>query len=424
MSSKRWLALALALGVGLSAGLVVSATARAAVTLRVTTWGGVAEQNTYNQIVKKFEARNPDIKVKVEVLPWPEYWSRLTVQLVGGIAPDVMRMSGAFFGRLVRDGVLLNLEPLVARDKIDMENDFLPQGGIFQYQGDYYGLHDLGDIVALYYNRDMFDAAGVNAPTESWTWNDYLAAAKKLTRDANGDGRIDRWGAEMIMQDMQSYWYNFLLQNGTTALNKEKTKSLLDTPAAIEAFEFMYSFYKLGYSPVPGVTGAQDDFMEEKTAMANRLTPLNITALANVKFDWDMAPLPNGKRRASEMNWVAWTISRTTRNREAAWKLVRFLAEEGSWVLADTRQGLPSLKAAALSDRFLAPLAKGPKNLRSTLLATLPYTADLQFTPTWNDWTAVVWREMVTVINGQKSVENALRSASDQINQLLASERR
>lgn len=113
MSSKRWLALALALalalGVGLSAGLVVSGTAKAAVTLRVTTWGGVAEQNTYNQIVKKFEAKNPDIKVKVEVLPWPEYWSRLTVQLVGGIAPDVMRMSGAFFGRLVRDGVLLNL---------------------------------------------------------------------------------------------------------------------------------------------------------------------------------------------------------------------------------------------------------------------------------------------------------------------------
>lgn len=423
MRITRWLGVPLA--VGFVAGLLTWGAAAAGVTtLRVTTWGGTAELNTYNEIVRKFEAKNPDIKVKVEVLPWPEYWSRLTVQLAGGIAPDVARMSGAFFGRLVRDGVLLNLEPLIARDKLDIDGDFLPQGGIFQYQGDYYGLHDGGDIVALYYNKDMFDSTGVTAPTESWTWNDYLAAAKKLTRDTNGDGRPDRWGAEMIMQDMQSYWYNFLLQNGTTALNKEKTSSLLDTPAAIEAFEFMNSFYKLGYSPIPGSTGAQDDFMEEKVAMANRLTPLNITALANVKFDWDMAPLPKGKRRGSEMNWVAWTISRTTRNREAAWKLVRFLAEEGSWVLADTRQGLPSLKQAAMSDRFLAPLSKGPKNLRSTLLATLPYTADLQFTATWNDWTGVVWKEMSAVINGKKTVENALRSASEQVDRLLASEKR
>ena len=115
-------------------------------------------------------------------------------------------MDGPLFPDYQSRDVLLDLKPFIDRDGYDLTQ--LADQGVadFTTAGGQYGLPRDLNVIALYYNKAMFDAAGVAYPDDTWDWAKLVDAAKKLTKDTDGDGTMDQWGFYTETTDMENYW--------------------------------------------------------------------------------------------------------------------------------------------------------------------------------------------------------------------------
>jgi len=124
-------------------------------------WGDPAELSNQIALVEAFEAKYPDVDVEVTVSDWDAYWTALQTSIAGGDAPDVFAMDGPLFPDYQSRGVLLDLAPFIERDGFDVTA--LADAGVAHFttpDGGQYGLPRDLNVVALYYNKAMFDAAG------------------------------------------------------------------------------------------------------------------------------------------------------------------------------------------------------------------------------------------------------------------------
>ena len=168
------------------------------ITLEWWTWDtGMIEQN--QSIIAQYEATHPNVKINNTVIATDggAYKTQLSVLAQQKALPDVFMLSSGDIEEWASNGLCRKLDDLVASDpdiykkfyesmftslKDVAKTDYLP-GFPFAYVS-----------CDLFYNKDAFDAAGLEYPNENWTWDDFLAAAKALTIDKNGDGEIDQWG--------------------------------------------------------------------------------------------------------------------------------------------------------------------------------------------------------------------------------------
>ena len=159
-------------------------------TISYSIWGDPQEIKAQQAIVDAFHVANPKITVKVTVSDWEPYWDKLQTSIAGGDAPDVFAMDGPLFPDYQTRDVLLDLKPFIDRDGYDLGQladqavaDFTTPDGQF-------GLPRDLNVVALYYNKAMFDAAGIPYPDDTWDWAKLTDVAKKLTlRDASRKDR-------------------------------------------------------------------------------------------------------------------------------------------------------------------------------------------------------------------------------------------
>ena len=159
-------------------------------TISYSIWGDPQEIKTQQAIVDAFHVANPKITVKVTVSDWEPYWDKLQTSIAGGDAPDVFAMDGPLFPDYQTRDVLLDLKPFIDRDGYDLGQladqavaDFTTADGQF-------GLPRDLNVVALYYNKAMFDAAGIPYPDDTWDWAKLTDVAKKLTlKDADPERR-------------------------------------------------------------------------------------------------------------------------------------------------------------------------------------------------------------------------------------------
>jgi len=311
--------------------------AREAVTLSYAIWD--AEQlPAHEKIIANFEAGHPNIHVEPQVIPWPEYWNKLQTAIAGGQAYDVFWMNGPNFPVYASKGALIDLQPMVDRDSLDLSVYPPSLVELYSYNGHVYGLPKDFDTIALFYNKDMFDAAGVKYPDETWTWDDLKAAAKALTTK-------DTWGIGVPV-DAQCVWFNFVYQNGGKVVAPDGSKVLLDEPAACEAIKFLYSFIEEGLSPDAATMLASDTetqlFPGGKVAMytcGSWLASYYHEAEPNI----DVAPLPKGKQRASIIHGLANVIWSGTKHLDEAWEFLKFLGgPEAARILAETGTVIPA----------------------------------------------------------------------------------
>src|SRR4051794_37243222 len=133
-----------------------------------------------------FMAKYPDVTVKVTTVPATGYDQKILTMIAGGKAPDVFGTGDVVIPTIVNKNYALDLKPLMQADGFDPSSYYPEVIDGLTYQGKIVGLTDNWDTQVLYYNRALFRAAGVEPPTADWTWDDYEAAAKKLT---TGEGR-------------------------------------------------------------------------------------------------------------------------------------------------------------------------------------------------------------------------------------------
>ncbi len=296
-------------------------------------WNGFTgpDGKTMEAMVRQFERDNPDVHVKMQLIPWAQYYEKLTLGIAFKQAPDLFICHANRLPEFARYGIFKRLDTLIGRLDGLNERDFLPLAWqAANYEGRLYGIpldcHPLG----LYYNRKLFREAGIvdehgeaRPPT---TWAEFLSAAHKLTRRVNGE---QQWGFVFTWQ--HSNWYMFVTQNGGSLLTPDLKHADLNSPAAIAATEQMRGLIVREHvAPSPEGIDAWRGFRQGRAAMALE----GIYMLGDLKksegLDYAGAPVPQfGPVRVT---WAGSHIlclpaSGAGPRASAAWRLARYLSD-------------------------------------------------------------------------------------------------
>jgi len=328
-------------------------------TIRFTTWGSPTSNKVYQDIVREFEDRNPEIKVDLMMLPWSEYHRKILTMFAAGSKLDVMRLANSYFPQFVENKALLSLDEYIEREKAEIDlDDFYPEALMgCKAKGHIYGLPL--DIVgwAIYYNRGIFDKAGLPYPDRSWTWETFVDVARNLTQDLDGDGIIDQYGAYVKVK--MGVIELLAGQSGAMILNEDNSECLFNTPEGRAVIQLLYDLmvkYKL--VPPPEFRASQDVFAAERVAMV-LLMRGDVTGFRqSLAFDWDVGPVPKwpGKEPRALIvgGFNPWVVASTTKLPEESWRFLKFFTgKEAVEKMTETGRFVPARRSVAESPTFL-----------------------------------------------------------------------
>jgi multiple sugar transport system substrate-binding protein len=374
-------------------------------------------------VCKEFEAANPGIKVKAEPISG-NYYTKLQTMMAGGVPPDVIYMQNKSLADYRDRGVLLNLSPYIEKDKYDLEDICklgFEEGGI--KEGAVYGIPVTGTAEVLIYNKDLFDKAGLKYPDQRWTWNDMLEAARKLTLDTNGDGRIDQYGVSIT----PGWWaadIAWIWANGGQVFSSDLSKCMVDNAKAREAIQFMVDLtnkYKVTPKGIIGseVSSVAELFMTNKLGMYLGLPYQALSDFSTMRnLNWDIAlmPLSNSGRRVVRYTGECWTVSSGSKHPREAWELIKHLSSAKTAAGLAELNMIPARISVLKSPAFIKD--KTPFEEEKIVEAL----ADARAVPSLShvEQLGSIWgRQIETVMLGKATVARALESIEKEINTIV-----
>ncbi len=287
----------------------------------------------FNDVNGDFEKSHPGVKVEIQYIPWLSGQQKFITSIAGGVAPDVAEMGSTWNGQFADMGALEPMDRYV--DQWGYRDDFSP--GLVEsatLDGKLYGAPWYAGARGLIYRKDWFKEAGLEAPK---TWDEFLQAAKVLTKDTDKDGKIDRYGFA-LQGNGRHTWLPLIWQNGgEIAVRKDgKWVSAIDQPAAVEALKWfteLLTRYKV--TPEASVTWgaleARQAFALGKAAMFIEgswgLEPI-LKSNPDLEGKIGVAMMPRGKKDGSSFaggsNLV---IFKQSKNKELAAEYVKMLLQ-------------------------------------------------------------------------------------------------
>lgn len=337
--------------------------AQDATNIRFAFWGDTAEQAAYQSVVDAFEIAHPDIDVTVDYTPGQgDYYRKIASDFAAGDAPDVYLTNYRQFGQYAGAGGLAPIQSYLDTSTQLSESDYYGLSlDAFRFGGDneLYCLPQNISSLVVYYNEDMFAAAGVPLPVDGWNWDTFVAAAQALTQDTDGDGTIDQYGVvvEPSMYRMVSFIWG---ADGEVVDDLDHPTTLtIDSPAAIDGLSKFISLGVDGYNVVPpeaevAAESDQDRFMRGGAGMyiqSRRPVP----TLREIEgFDWNVVSLPTLNQPATVLHSDAFCMAASAENQDAVWTFIEFAGSaQGQTLLAETGRTVPSMISVSESDVFL-----------------------------------------------------------------------
>jgi multiple sugar transport system substrate-binding protein len=363
-------------------------------------------------IVQAFEQKYPNISIEVQTAAYTDYFTKLQTQVASGSAPDTFELNYENSVAYASSGALLDLTPLAAADADFDPGVYYPKAyEVFQADGKQFGVPEQFSDVLLFYNKDLFDAAGVAYPDASWTWEDERAAAEKLTDRANGV-----WGHFQPIQFFE--FYKVLAQNGGSFFNADTSKATFNDAKGVEAANWLIG--KLDKTMPSDAFGPDQDsalFKSGKLAMWHTGIWL-FPSLAEAPFTWDVSVEPGNVTKAHHFFANAVVASTGTEHPAEAWTWLRFLtsSEEAVKVRLDA-----SWELAAVADQGLfAPyLAQTPPDNREAVFEALSDIVTPPVIEQQSQMQDIVTQALDKARLGQVSVQEALDEAAVQVDALL-----
>jgi multiple sugar transport system substrate-binding protein len=391
------------------AGSAGSAGSGAPVQITYMEWGDPAELDVWKAIVADFEAANPNIKVNVDVSDWDSYWTKLKTLLAANTPPDVFAMDAPLYLDYQSRGVLLNLQPFIDKNPSMLDGLFPNTLTAYKTPDGYFGLPRDFQTIAVFYNKDMFDKAGVAYPKAGWTYDDLRATAKALTQDTNGDGKIDQFGYVIDPWDFEPGMSEVIWAYGGDLINADHTKTLLGDPKARQAFQFLHDMMFVDKSIPDPNTSSQyggDLFLSGNAAMI-AMGHWAVPSYATAKFKWDVVPMPKGPAgQATSVNSAGFVVGKGSKNPEAAFAFIKFVeSSAGQTRLAQMGFACPVLESVAKSDAFLKQST--PIN-QQIFIDSLAFAHMKPVFKGYDEWSSTVGDALTPMWNGEADLNPTL----------------
>jgi multiple sugar transport system substrate-binding protein len=330
-----------------------------ATTIRFQFTGEPEEAAVYELLIDAFEAENPDVRVRAEAIgSKADHIAKLVTSFAGGAPPDVFLLNYREYSQFVTRGAI---EPVGARlddVEVDLAEYYEPPVDAFTFDGELQCLPQNVSSLVVYWNRILFQRAGVEPPTDGWTWEEFRHAAIQLT-----GGGLHGLGIEPTLIRVAPFVWG--AGGELTDDPNEPTRLTLDTPQAREALGFLVGLVRDDHV-VPDETdlAAQDlesRFTAGKLAMflsSRREVP----AFREVAgLDWDVAPLPVGRKPSTILHSDGFCLARGGDHLDAATRFAAFAGgPTGQGLLALGGRTVPALRSVA-AGAFLDP-AQAPEH--------------------------------------------------------------
>ncbi|MGZ9222589.1 MAG: ABC transporter substrate-binding protein [Anaerolineales bacterium] len=383
-------------------------------------WGAPEELTVWQAVVDDFQKANSNITVKVDVSDWDSYWTKLNTLIAGNTPPDVFAMDAPLYLDWQSRGALLNLQPYIDANPGFLDG-FYPQTlTAYKVADGYYGLPRDFQTIVLFYNKDMFDAAGLDYPTADWTYDDLLVAAKTLTKDNDGDGKIDQYGIWTDTWDMELFWSEAIWAYGGEIINDDHSKTLIGEGGARDGWAFIDSLYKEGVMPTPTTSGEFGfDLFQSGMAAMTTIGHWAVPGYVQAGLNFDAAPMPRGPAgQATSVNSAGFVVSKDSKNADAAFEFIKFaLSEAGQKRLAELGFAIPVLKSVAESDSYL----KQPGQLNQQIfLDSLGFAQMKPVFKGYEEWAGVVGDGLTPVFDGEAELDATLDDVVTSADEVLA----
>ncbi|NEE00213.1 ABC transporter substrate-binding protein [Phytoactinopolyspora halotolerans] len=327
----------------------------------VVLFGDAEEVAGYETLVDAFESANDDVDIALSpVATQDDLMARLTTSFAGGSPPDVFLLNFRRYGQFAAQGVIEPVQAHLDRSDVLDESDFSPAAlDAFRFDGEELTClpQNLSSLV-VYYNADMFEAAGVPPPAAGWNWDDFLTAAQALT----ADGTYGLGVQPSLIRLAPFVWSN----GGDVVDHPDRPTTLTLTgdadPAAREAVDWFLDL-QLVHGVVPPDAEEQSESSEARFLrgtlgmyLSSRVAVPTLRTIDS--FSWDVTPLPvaPGGEPASILHSDAYCMSADRPDHTAAWRFIEFaMGVEGQEILAESGRTVPSRLDVARSDVFTEP---------------------------------------------------------------------
>lgn len=377
-----------------------------------TAWGSDAELECDKEVLEAFEKKYPNVNVTFEPIN-DDYLTKVETMMLAGEAPDVIYGHPKYFQKWASQDLLMDMTPYFENHQEFFDESVYATNlyDAFTYEDKYVSTVNGADTFLLFYNKDLFDEAGVPYPTDDWTWDDFLAACEKLTIDKDGDGEIDQYAISPNRSHEQLEAWMAAFGGELYDDVNNPTKVMVDSKENADALQMWYDLiFKYGYAPdAEGSEVVTGGFDGGQIAM-DVDGVYQCVYRSGVDFNMGLASLPMENENSHYVSLMAgYCVPKTTKYPEAAWALASFMQEEkGQEILASTGLITTVHKEVAASDAVIN-MEGAPDNhiLRVTSLDNAVNT-DAKVS-NWQETIDTVWTPAIDQLyNGDLTVEETL----------------
>ena len=375
---------------------------------------GTDHEKDLKDMISEFEKQNPKINVDYEIAAYDDYFTKLQTMIAGGKAPDVFELNYENFVSYASKGALADLSKYIEEDK-DFDPSKLNQEAYkaYQYEGKQYGMVESFSNVVTFYNKDLFDKAKVDYPTADWTWEDEIAAAKKIT---SKNEKI--WGTYAPIQFHE--FYKVIAQNGGSVFNEDKSKVTIDSPENTEALEYMVDkVNKYKVTPSEGDLSGQspEDLFKNGQIGILHTGIWMLSAFKDVPFKWDIALEAGNTKKAHHFFANGLAVSKDSDAQNAAYKFARFMSasDEAAKIRIASSWELPAIT----NEEILKPyLEQNPPESREVIFDAMDTLVLPPVIEEWSKMSDLITKELENVVNGKSTPEEALKVMQGELEKL------
>lgn len=413
MRAKKEVALML---VGVVMGLAfVGAAQQETITLRI--WHRLTfTEEVVQMFNQKMEAEGKNIRAVFEQIPYAEQVTKFMSALAAGNAPDVYVLDLIQYPYFISIGAFYDITEKAKT--LPYFNDF-PERILRLGMKDerIYALPAVFDLSALLWNKDLFEAAGLDPDKPPATWDELIKYGQKLTKDLDGDGVIDQWGFAVAGGSGGAYmfWFMpFVWANGGDILSEDGTTVLFDSPETVEAVKlWVDAIHRYKIAPLSSVHWSSGDrynlFVSGKLAMflsGNFNVPTIHADAPSLRFGVAPIPKPAGGRHASFAGGDLIGITSQCKHPEAAWEFVKFFESEEVMVEVFAKNLVLPSRATLYNNKYFQEMPEMMDFAELLEIAQAPYT------PKYNELYDPMQFYMEKALLGELAPEEAVKQAA------------
>lgn len=386
--------------------------------------GPIIDGHFEDRVARFNEEHAGSIEVNLEFLPWDQYWQKLQLAYAsGGDLYDTYFWDVQAYGHF-KNGLIKNLQPFIDESgALDPAEYPVELFDVWRLDGEnMYAMPENFQTFALYYNKDLFDADGLEYPNAEWTYDDMVAAATTLTK-REGD-RVNQWG--MNLGNLAVWWglQTISWAKGDAFFDQqlEPTKFQFSNPANVETLDFIRGLVNdAQVAPKPSVASQQSDITGFASGRVGMVIDgsWSISGFAELPFNWGLttSPLVEGNRVVPY--WLGgWVIAEKSEVAEAAFEWARWSGNEYQEQMAGERDWIPIKNSVRASDATTEGMPEGYREVIDALESAR--IGDVYSENTQQIWVEVFEPGITGLLEENRDPAEVASEMDEKANELLA----